>query len=222
MKIRNFYYGVYVSCVVLFACGLESAAAQVPAQALAETVAKQLREMPVVRASFIQTKQIAALKRPVVSRGYFVFSRERGIVWAIQQPIAITYLLQPNGVTEVSAEGHARRQSGREAQGMMEVGRILNALWSGNTTALEPLFQTEMQGKPEQWNLKLLPRNAPLSDFLTSIEVNGSAARIQHVTLVEFNKNNKGNQDRLTIDFQAEAQPAALSLQELHLFDVRP
>lgn len=194
---------------------LPAASVQAHDAALADNVAQQLRASPLVRANFTQTKQIAALKRPVLSRGRFVFSKERGIVWELLQPINLTYLLQVNGVIEIGADGRTRRQSGREAQGMMEVGRILNALWSGNTTVLEPLFQIEMQGKPEQWHLKLVPKSAPLSGFLTRIVVSGRAAQIQHVTLIEAAAG-----DSMSIDFQTEIPPAPLNPQEIRWFDL--
>ena len=190
--------------------------AQTQTPSLAESVAQQLRDIPIVRASFVQTKQIAALKRPVISRGHFIFSKEHGILWELQQPINITYLLQTSGTIEIAADGRVRRQSGREAQGMNEVGRILSALWGGNTRVLEPLFQTQMQGRIEQWTLTLVPKSAPLSEFLTRITVTGSTTRIQRVLLVEMGG------DLLTIDFQPEVQPAPLSAQELRVFQAKP
>jgi hypothetical protein len=189
---------------------------QAQAPSLADSVAKELRERPMVRASFVQTRQIAALKRPLVSRGHFIFSKERGMVWEIQQPINITYVLQASGTTEIAADGRVRRQSGREAQGMNEVGRILSALWSGSPAVLEPLFQTRMQGRMEQWTLKLLPKNAPLSDFLASVVVDGGAAGVQRVQVLE------ASGDMMTIIFQTELQAAPLSAQELRLFDAKP
>gem|GEM_PF-721598 len=184
--------------------------------ALADQVAKQLRESSVVRASFTQTKNIAVLKRPIISQGRFVFSKEHGIVWEIQQPIRITYLLQSSGVIEIAADGRVRRQSGREAQGMYEVGRILNALWSGQTTVLDPLFHTDMQGRLEQWSLKLSPKAAPLSDFLSGVAVTGSAARIVRVQVTE------AGGDVMTLAFQPEVQPLPLNAQELQLFATKP
>ncbi len=213
----GFLRGLCVLCgksfVLIF---LSVASAHAHDAALADQVAKQLRESSVVRASFTQTKNIAVLKRPIISQGRFVFSKEHGIVWELQQPIRITYLLQPSGVIEIAADGRVRRQSGREAQGMYEVGRILNALWSGQTTVLDPLFHTDMQGKLEQWSLKLLPKAPPLSDFLSGVTVTGTAARIVRVQVSE------AGGDLLTIAFQSEAQPLPLNAQELQLFATKP
>ncbi|TAK91856.1 MAG: outer membrane lipoprotein carrier protein LolA [Burkholderiaceae bacterium] len=197
---------------------LSVASAQAHDAALADQVAQQLRALPVVRASFTQSKNIAVLKRPVVSTGRFVFSREHGIAWELLQPLRITYLLQAAGVTEIAADGRVRRQSGREAQGMYQVGKILNALWSGQTTVLDPLFNTDMQGRLEQWSLKLSPKSAPLSDFLARVSVTGAGARIERVQVTE------ASGDVLTIVFQASAEPVSLSLtpQELQLFATSP
>lgn len=51
-------------------------------------VAAQLGRARGVRARFTQTQTLLSMQRPLVSTGTLLFSRERGVIWQIEQPCA--------------------------------------------------------------------------------------------------------------------------------------
>lgn len=43
-------------------------------------ISAQMEQHPVVRAEFVQSKQMSVLKRPLVTSGHLVFSRRHGVL----------------------------------------------------------------------------------------------------------------------------------------------
>ena len=52
-------------------------------------ISTRLEGHAVVRAEFVQSKKMTALKRPLVTRGRLLISRQSGLVWQIDQPYRV-------------------------------------------------------------------------------------------------------------------------------------
>ena len=68
-------------------------------------IAGQLDKHAVVRAEFSQSKQISGLKRPLQTSGQLIFSRQHGVLWQIEQPYKVGYILGEDKVVEIGADG---------------------------------------------------------------------------------------------------------------------
>ncbi len=55
---------------------------------LAASVRQQLVQAPVLRGEFEQSKQVQGFSKPLISRGSFIVSRERGVLWLTKTPFA--------------------------------------------------------------------------------------------------------------------------------------
>ena len=148
-------------------------------------IGTQIEQHAVVRAEFTQTKQMAALKRPLVTTGRLVFSRSHGVLWQIEQPYRMSYLLGENRIVEMAADGTRRERGLRDVPGLAQVGRIFRALLGANTSALRETFEVGVQGDPARWEIDLKPRQAQLAQFLSGLHLSGGrfveAIRIDEV-----------------------------------------
>lgn len=87
-------------------------------------IGAQMEQYPVVRAEFIQNKQMPALKRPLVTSGRLVFSRRHGVLWQIEQPYRMSYVLGEERIVEITGQNRgphprawASRRTGARAGG---------------------------------------------------------------------------------------------------------
>lgn len=196
-------------CIVaLVACLAitSAAAAATTEEPLLTRVAANLSRPVVLRAEFTQTKTVAALTRPLVTSGRFVYARQQGILWKIEKPYRATYSLTENGVAEVDATG-AVIKHGSGGAGMQHVSRIFRALFEPDFKLLEQYFTPSATGDADRWDLALAPRG-PLKQVFKNAHVRGG----RYVEEVRFDE---ANGDTLTIRFVHMKEAVALDGDEL-------
>lgn len=174
-------------------------------------VAAQLDKHAVVRAEFAQSKQISGLKRPLQTSGQIVFAREHGVLWQIEQPYKVGYILSEDKVVEIAADGTRKERLARDLPGLAQVGRIFRAMLGANTTALREYFDIQTQGAAGSWSLALTPRQAQMAQFIERLDINGGAF-VDGIRIQE-----KGG-DLTQIRFRNSSAAAALSESEQKLF----
>jgi hypothetical protein len=153
---------------------LASLTRPVSATDLVERIGERLARHPVLRANFTQTKRVAALKRPLVMTGTFVFSRHDGVLLNIEQPYRIGYALGPDHVTEFGADGNTRRRSVRDAPAAAEASRIFRALFAADLPVLRQTFDISAGGDLASWQIELRPRRSEIAQRLKSVKFSGS------------------------------------------------
>jgi len=158
-------------------------ASEAPADLLMR-ISKELERHAVVRANFIQTKQLAVVKRPVTSTGRVVFARQEGLLWQIEQPLRIGYVLQNDRMIELGSDGSRRQRNSRDMPGMSQIARIFQAVLGGDMASLGQYFEVQAQGTPAAWTLGLTPRQAQVARFIERIELSGNNL-LQSVRLFE-------------------------------------
>lgn len=174
-------------------------------------IGAQIEQHTVVRAEFTQIKQMAALKRPLVNSGRLVFSRRHGVLWQIEQPYRMSYVLGEERIIEISADGARRERSLREIPGLAQVGRVFRAILGANAVALREIFDVSVQGDPTKWEIELKPRQSQLAQFLSSLKLSGGR-------FVESIRIEEVGGDETQIRFRNTQGTDAPSATELHLF----
>jgi hypothetical protein len=174
-------------------------------------IGAQIEQHTVVRAEFAQIKQMAALKRPLVNSGRLVFSRRHGVLWQIEQPYRMSYVLGEERIIEISADGARRERSLREIPGLAQVGRVFRAILGANAVALREIFDVSVQGDPTKWEIELKPRQAQLAQFLSSLKLSGGRF-VENIRIEEVGG------DETQIRFRNTQGTDAPSATELHLF----
>lgn len=136
-------------------------------------IGARMEQPPVVRAEFVQSKQMSALKRPLVTSGRLVFSRRHGVLWQIEQPYRMSYVLGEERIIEIAADGTRRERGLRDVPGLAQVGRVFRAMLGANTGVLRELFEVSVQGDPDKWDIELKPRQVQLTQFLSGLQLSG-------------------------------------------------
>ena len=152
--------------------GVTHGAEPAPADALAR-IGAQIEQHAVVRAEFTQSKQMAAMKRPLVTSGHLVYSRQHGVLWQIEQPFRMSYVLGEDKIVEIAADGVRRERGLRDVPGLAQVGRVFRAMLGANTSALREYFDATVQGDPAKWEIELKPRQPQLAQFLAGLQLSG-------------------------------------------------
>jgi hypothetical protein len=136
-------------------------------------IGAQIEQHAVVRAEFTQSKQMASLKRPLVTTGRLVFSRQHGVLWQIEQPYRMSYVLGTERIIEITADGSRRERALRDVPGLAQVGRVFRAMLGADTTALREIFEVSVQGNSAKWDIELKPRQTQLAQFLSGLQLSG-------------------------------------------------
>ena len=175
-----------------------------------EDVRARITAGAVIRSQFTQTRTLPALSRPQVARGRVLISRADGIVWSIEQPSRLAYLMQPDGVSELAADGtRLRRDAGNSV--MARIGRILGALLTADAAAIGEDFQVEAEVSGRTWQVTLTPRSTALAQRLKGIRISGGE-------FVERVQIDAAGDDVTRIEFRDQSSGAELNPDERRLF----
>lgn len=169
-KIRSLLVGLMIATAALVS-PLPARAADVLNQ-----IGAQIEQFQVVRAEFVQTKQMAALKRPLVTSGHLTFSRQHGVLWQIEKPYRVSYVLGETKIVEIGGSGGdsvRRVRETRDVPGLAQVGRVFRAMLGANSDTLREYFDVAAQGTPAQWSIALTPRQSQLAQFLSGMQLTG-------------------------------------------------
>ncbi|MCB5183729.1 outer membrane lipoprotein carrier protein LolA [Methylobacillus gramineus] len=177
---------------------------------LLSAIGKQIEQHQVVRADFTQTKQMASLKRPLLTHGKLVYSSRHGVLWQIERPYRVSYLLGETKIIEISADGSRKERGVRDIPGLAQVGRVFRAMLGANTQALKDHFDATVTGTPQQWNIVLQPKQAQVQQFLQQLKLNGN----QFVEQIEIAETS-GDLTQIKFSNSTASAPSALEQQLL-------
>lgn len=178
---------------------------------LAARMAQHLEQAPVVRAEFTQEKVMAAFKKPMRTRGRLVFARDQGVIWQIDAPIKLAYVLGDNRIAEVGEDGIAQIRTARDIPGFSQVSSLFRALLGAETDTLTESFVVTTEGTLDSWRLTLVPKPGPLIQTMREIRLSGS----RHVERIRLEE---ANGDNTTLLFRNITEDRALSPAERERF----
>lgn len=178
-------------------------------------IAAQARQTPVLRADFVQTKTMMALKRPLISTGRMVLSSEQGVVWLLETPVRVGYVLSDQRVVEIDVQGVPRVRQASDVPGLAQISRTFQAMIGGNLDALRDQFDISASGTPARWEMLLRPRQRQTAAFLESLRLAGGR-HVERITIVE------ANGDTTTLQMKNVNTETALLRDEAVLFQAPP
>lgn len=191
-----------------------AAGAAPSADDLAARLNQRLEQKPVLRADFVQEKQMAAFKKPLVTKGRLAFVRGQGVVWKIESPLKLTYVLTDERIVEIGEDGQPQVRTAQDVPGLAQVGKVFRALLGAQTGALKDLFAIAPEGSAEAWRLALTPKAGPVGQFMRRIDLAGG----RHVDRIRIEE---GNGDTTTISFRNTSEDDTPSAEERTLFGSR-
>jgi outer membrane lipoprotein-sorting protein len=123
-----------------------------------------------LEASFVQTKELSILKRPLVSKGKLYFRKPGQLRWEYSEPLRTALLLKRGAARRYSHDGTAWRE---DVAGRLEpVQRVVAELelWLSGDFSESRVFSAELV-RGEKTRVVLVPRSPELGRMLGRVEV---------------------------------------------------
>jgi hypothetical protein len=196
----------------LIACSL--ALAILPAFAGVPTAKIQavLAKPKVMCGRFDQSKQLAGMKKPLLSNGRFCVAVGRGVLWRTLQPFPNTLRLTRDEIMAMQGERVAMRLDAKQEPVVRTINNLLFSLLAGDLGQLETMFEGEGATQDGQWSVALKARDPSLAKVIAGVSLEGGAF-VKNIVLHE------ANGDRTSISFSAmQTGDAAITAEEAALF----
>lgn len=173
-----------------------------------------LTKQGIVRADFVQEKQIKNIKTPLISKGKMLISQEKGLWWQQTEPFGTTLILRENEMIQRMDGQEDQRMTLEDNPQMFQFNALMRALVKADKTVLESHFKLEFLDKGQnQWALILIPTTTPLDKIFSRIELSGNTV-VDNVILIDK------QDDSTKITFKNhQLMPSTLTLEETHYFD---
>ncbi|WP_105902246.1 outer membrane lipoprotein carrier protein LolA [Vibrio gangliei] len=193
----------------------QSNASQNKAVQSIEQLQQQLASHAVVRGDFSQTRHMQMFDAPLTSQGQFLLSREHGLHWQQTTPFATTLILTQDSLSQQVGSEPAQVLKVSDNPMVFYFSHVFLSLFKGDTSQLTEQFTFEFQPQVNQaWQLRLLPKQAPLDKVFKQIVIEGKQD-IDGIELQEI----RGDRTDITFSNQTH-QPETLTAAEQAAFNL--
>lgn len=176
------------------------------------TVRDSLSGAAIIRSKFKQKKSLAALKKPIISSGNYIFSNEMGLYWNIGAPVNTAYVLTDDYMVERQKGFAAKVTTPQEQPAVFGLTEVFEAIFVGDLGRLSKDFRIHFTGTSADWTIGLIPQRGLLQKMFKRVILKGGKT-VTEVKLFE------GNGDSTHIKFMDTTRaPATLSAAEKALF----
>ncbi|MCZ7566328.1 MAG: outer membrane lipoprotein carrier protein LolA [Burkholderiales bacterium] len=185
-------------CLALLAApGAPRAAAAFDLERLMRELAA--REAATVR--FEETRHSDALREPLVATGELRYRRPARLERRMLTPRAERYTIDGGAVT-IERDGNERTFALDGLPVLRVFVESIRATLAGDLAALRRHYQVLFAGQREAWTIALLPADAALAEYVTSVRISGSGDRIERMETLETSG------DRVVTRFVPVSPPA--------------
>ena len=134
------------------------------------------------RATFVETKHIAVLDRPVESSGELLFTAPDRLEKRTLKPKAESMLV--NGGELLVERG--RQKYHLQLQAYPELAAFIDSIrgtLAGDRKALERNYRLSLEGSAERWTLQLLPLDDKMLAVIKSIRIAGARDQVRSIEI---------------------------------------
>ena len=137
-----------------------------------------------VRAEFREEKILALLEAPLVSEGMLYFVPPSRMARITSHPGASTLVIDGGALsyTDEAGASDVDLSGNRVARSVVENFVVL---FGGDLAALRERYQVGFSAEGTRWRMQLLPKAAPLSQFIASVELRGDGPAMQEMVIRE-------------------------------------
>jgi outer membrane lipoprotein-sorting protein len=129
---------------------------------------------PTVRGKFTQSKTLSGVSKKLNSEGFFIVDKSKGIVWITEKPIYQTLKVSNSGIRIGNKSSVLMNLDARSEPSVKYINELVLAIFSGDMSALERLFNYSGEVTAKGWNLELTPKNT-VSTLFKKITIVGSS-----------------------------------------------
>ncbi len=141
-----------------------------------EAIAARIVQAPVIRGSFEQKKIMKGFKKPLISQGKVVVSRDQGIEWRTTWPFQNDLKISRNQIVSTSSGRVVFQLAASNNPAVMAINTLLFSLLSGDMAELESSFDlTSVLRGNTGWHVTLKPKISAVKQLFSTIEVAGDA-----------------------------------------------
>ncbi len=149
---------------------------------------------------YTETRESVYLQVPIVSRGILRVLPDGSLVKERQAPGFQRITIGRERIDLEDAAGGRRSFALSEFPGLSGFATGLTALFAGDPESLRAHFAAELRGDPSDWRLRLVPLNEGLASAVQQIQLDGGAARVRQISILE------GNGDSTLLELEAIVQ----------------
>lgn len=172
-----------------------------------------LAAKPVVRSEFVQLKTLPSLNKPLQSSGIMLFSKQAGVLWRLQKPVAADLVVTSTKMLQKTARTQSELSLARSPYG--SAATLLLQLMSGNEAAVKQAFSIQsVQWQGDSWRIQLTPKQPQLQKMFSNIVAEGDQY-VRHIVMTE----STGGQTDIRFNAPTD-QPVQLSTAEYALFQL--
>ena len=137
-------------------------------------------------ARFVETRHSALLKSPLVLQGTLSYRRPDRVEKHVLVPHDERITVEGGQLTlENRAQNRRKTLPVNSAPGLAALIESIRATRAGDLAALQRYYALEIAGSREQWTLTLKPLDSQVADYVVSVALSGSNARIGRITIEE-------------------------------------
>lgn len=142
-----------------------------------KTLSAQLNLGRSVSGDFTQYRQLKVLKKPLISRGTFLFDQGNGLIWQQLHPFTSSLILKDKQLIQIDSQGNIQIQTAGNvaAASALEtmMPSLLTAMLTGDIKQLEQNFSLSFQQQKQQWQLGLIPKDPIAAKVLPKMIIEG-------------------------------------------------
>ena len=135
-------------------------------------------------ARFVERKFLQILDAPIESSGRLAFKPPRRLERVTEKPKAETLVLDGDTMS-MTRDGRTRTIAASQLPAVAALVGSLRDVLAGDGGAIGRRFKLIAQGTDEHWQLVLLPSDPDLAQLVTRIVVEGRAARIDTIEILQ-------------------------------------
>jgi len=165
---------------------------------------QMLASVESANARFVETRESALLKAPLVLQGTLAYRRPDRVEKHVQSPYDERITVEGGRLT-LENRTHNRKKSVpvSGAPGLAALVESMRATRAGDLAALQRHYALQLEGTRERWTLRLRPLDAQVAGYLTSITLSGSGTRIGRIAVEE------AGGDRSTMEIEEQGPERA-------------
>ncbi|WP_035375370.1 outer membrane lipoprotein carrier protein LolA [Pseudoduganella violaceinigra] len=197
---------------LMLAALLAAAAAGAQAGAPIARIQSMLAKPDVLCGRFDQTKQLAGMKKPLLSNGRFCVVKGKGVLWRTLKPFPSTLRLTRDEIVHLQGERVAMRMDAKSEPVVRMINSVLFSLLGGDLAQLDKLFEVDGSADKDGWQVALKAREPALAKAVGAISMEGGA----YVKRIDMNE---AAGDKTSIVFSLmQAGEAAMTAEEAAQF----
>ncbi|MDR0700918.1 MAG: outer membrane lipoprotein carrier protein LolA [Azoarcus sp.] len=136
-------------------------------------VRARLAPRPVTQGEFQQTRELARIKKPLVSNGRFLVVRDAGVIWENLAPIVQTMRITKNEILQTGGGAALMRLSSDKEPVVGIISSILFGALAGDFEMLAQSFTCDGKVEGDKWRLVFKPRDATLARLIEALSLAG-------------------------------------------------